>query len=74
MVFANKLTLNASKTEHMLVGTRQGLSQILEKPHIKLGCDSIKRVQSTKSLGVITDENIIWDKHIQSSVVMLLSI
>ena len=39
-LLANKLTLNASKTEYMLVGTRQRLSQIVEQPQIKLGiCD-----------------------------------
>ena len=49
-LLANKLTLNVNKTEYMLIGSRQGLSTQVSV--------LIKRVSSTKTLGVVVDE---WD-------------
>ena len=50
---ANKLTLNFSKTEYMIIGSRNNLSKINVDPTIKIGGESINRVKTTKSLGVI---------------------
>ena len=60
---ANKLSLNIAKTEYVLVGSRNRLSE-LEEPDIVIGNEPVKRVQSTKVLGVHIDENLTWDKHI----------
>ena len=63
-LLANKLTLNAKKTEFMLIGSRQRLSQIIADPILSIGSESIKRVSSTKTLGVTVDECITWKDHI----------
>ena len=43
-LLANKLTLNAKKTEFMLIGSRQRLSQIISDPILSIGSEAIKRV------------------------------
>ena len=63
-LLANKLTLNAKKPEFMLIGSRQRLSQIISHPILSIGSESIKRVSSTKTLGVMLDECITWKDHI----------
>ena len=53
------------KTEFMLIGSRQRLSQIISDPILSIGSESIKRVSSTtKTLGVMVYECIIWKDHI----------
>ena len=51
-LLANKLSLNVTKTEHMFIGSDDNLKKIRDVPHLYLGDTSIKRVQSSKSLGV----------------------
>ena len=63
-LLANKLTLNAKKTEFMLIGSRQRLSQFISDPILSIGSEAIKRVSSTKTLGVMVDECITWNDHI----------
>ena len=58
----NKLTLNSSKTEFMLIGSRQRLGT---SPKLIIGGDIIKQVSSVKSLGVHIDENLPWNIHIE---------
>ena len=62
---ANKLTLNDEKTEFMLVGSRSRLASvnIYNSPNLKLGHRHIKRVYYKKSLGMVFDEQLKWDKH-----------
>ena len=48
----------------MLIGSRQRLSQIIFDPILSIGSESIKRVSSNKTLGVIVDECITWKDHI----------
>ena len=59
-LLVNKLTLNVKKTEYMLIGSRQKLSQVKIDPDLHIGSESIGRVSSTKTLGVLVDENITW--------------
>ena len=61
---ANMLTLNQSKTEFMLIGSRQRLSTFNSAPSLALGGVPIKQVPHTKSLGVHIDENLSWSEHI----------
>ena len=63
-LLANKLTLNEKNPEFMLIGSRQRLSQIISDPILLIGSESIKRVSSTKTLGVMVDECITWKDHI----------
>ena len=56
---ANNLTLNRSKTEFMLIGSRQRLNTFNRLPSFTIDGNSIKQVEFTKSLGVFIDENLI---------------
>ena len=59
----NGLSLNPSKTEVLIMGTRQ-MVQHIETPSVPLaGCD-IKRCDVLKSLGVTIDEHLTFDKHV----------
>ena len=60
----HKLTSNVQKTEYMLIVSRQKLSQVKSDPDLHIGFDGISRVSSTKTLGVLVDENITWGNHI----------
>ena len=48
----------------MLIGSRQKLSQVKIDPDLHIGSEGISRVSSTKTLGVLVDENITWRNHI----------
>ena len=61
---ANKLTLNKSKTEFMVIGSRQRLGTFDRSPALKIDNVLIKQVGSTKSLGVHVDEYLKWNTHI----------
>lgn len=63
---ANKLTLNISKTEYMIIGSRHNLNKINIDPKIKIGGESINRVKTAKSLGIVIDEKLKWEDHIDS--------
>ena len=63
---ANKLTLNKSKTEFMIIGSRQRLKTLPHSPSLKIDGAPISQVPSTKSLGVYIDENLTWNVHIEN--------
>ena len=54
-----------TKTEFLLIGSRQRLSSLTERPVIKLNEIPIEQVSSTKSLGVHIDQNQNWEFHIK---------
>ena len=62
---ANKLTLNQSKTEFMLIGSRQRISTFQDAPALTINNVPVKQVSHTKSLGTHIDENLSWNVHIQ---------
>ena len=62
---ANKLTLNKSKTEFMLIGLRKRLNTFNRLPSFSIDSNSIKQVECTKSPGVYIDENLTWNVHIK---------
>ncbi len=65
---ANKLSVNASKTNYMIMGTPKmtslghGNSQL--NLNVILDDTELERVNKTKFLGVIIDENLTWKNHI----------
>ena len=59
----NKLTLNMTKTEFMLIGSRQRLSTLTDSPTITIN-DNQVRVTIAKSLGVTLDNKLDWSSHI----------
>ena len=65
-LIAYKLTLNKSKTEFMLIGSRQRLRSFVHSPSLKIGGAQISQVPSTKSLGIYIDENLTWNVHIEN--------
>ena len=65
-LLANKLSLNVTKTEYMFVSTDFRLSNLGKTLPITIGDKEIKRVKSTKYLGVYLDENLKWEEHIDN--------
>ena len=64
----NKLTLNKDKTEYMIIGLRQRLSNIETDPTIELGESKIKRVKHSKTLGIFIDDQLLWKKQVETTV------
>ena len=62
---ANKISINASKTNYMVLGTHYN-TRNANVNHIKLHGESLNRVSTTKFLGVIIDKNLTWKIHIGS--------
>ena len=65
-LLSNKLILNTTKTEFMLIGSRQKLSTLSESLEISINNVSIKQVSSTKSPGILTDDNMASHSHIDT--------
>ena len=61
---ANRLTLNQTKTEFMLIGSRQRINTFSSMPSLIINDIAVKQVSHTKSLGVHIDENLSWNVHI----------
>ena len=57
---SNRLTLNLTKTEYMIIGSRHRLKKIELNPEITIGGKSVKRVKTTKCLGMIIDDKLRW--------------
>ena len=65
-LIANKLTRNMTKTEFMLIGSRQKLNSLSALPALEINGTQLNRVNFTKSLGVLIDENLTWSNHINA--------
>ena len=68
-LMANKLSLNTVKTEFMVIGTSQRVGQLDIAPEttpyaLFVKGASIRRVKQLKNLGLIIDENLTWDHHV----------
>ena len=63
---ANKLILNMTKTEFMLIGSRQRLSNLTDSPTITIDNVQISQVATAKSLGVTIDNKLDWSTYIES--------
>ena len=58
---ANRLTLNVLKTKFMLVGSRQRVATLTQELDLSInGISLLKRVNSSKCLGVQIDEFLTW--------------
>ena len=59
----NKFSLNASKSEFMVVGHRRKLNRAGNKvPNLALNNEVIKRVEKIKYLGINIDESLYWEE------------
>lgn len=63
-LLANKLSLNATKTEHMFIGSDDNLNKTRNLSQIDIDGHKVKSVKFTKCLGVYIDERLAWDEHV----------
>jgi hypothetical protein len=68
LLTANKLTLNTEKTEYIIIGSYKRISNLQKEDEIKIriGDNEIKRVKTTKCLGIAIDENLAWKENIDN--------
>ena len=64
-LLCHKLTLNMTKTEFMLIGSRQKLSTFSESLELSIDNVPIKQVSTTKSLRILIDNNMALHSHIK---------
>ena len=50
----------------MIIGSRRNLGKIEKDPIIKIGSETVNRVHTSKSLGVIIDDKLKWENQIDS--------
>ena len=60
---SNRLPLNVTKREFMLIGSRQILSTLSDTHELSIDNVPIEQVSSVKSLGVYINENLTWHSH-----------
>ena len=61
---SNRLTLNSTKTEFMLISSRQRLTTLSDTLELSIDNVLIEQVPSVKSLGIYIDDNLTWHSHI----------
>ena len=59
-LIANNFTLNMTKTEFMLIGSRQKLNTLTASPVLNINGTPVNQVSTSKSLGVLIDVNLTW--------------
>lgn len=66
----NCLKLNNGKSNYIIIGSRQNLTKLSEHPvpPVMIGNNPIERKIHVKNLGVIFDETLSWDKHINKCI------
>ena len=67
---SNCLRLNTTKSNFIIIGSRQNLSKLSKKalPPIVLNNKIIERKTHVKNLGVIFDEAFTWQNHVNKSI------
>jgi hypothetical protein len=64
-LLGNKLSLNLTKTEYLVIGSQFNLNNLTSEPNIMIDNVPIKRVTKTKSLGIQIDQFLSWDNHLE---------
>ena len=64
-LIANKLTLNVSKIEIMVITTRQKRTYINDTLNIKIDHRPVHQAKSVKMLGVQIEQTLSWSNHIE---------
>ena len=52
----------------MIIGSQQRISNIITDPKIELGKSVMKRVNKSKTLGIVMDEHLSWNDQTQNVV------
>ena len=60
----NKLTLNMTKTEFMLIGSRRRMCTLTVPPRPSINDSHIEHVTTARSLGLIIDVKLTWRSHV----------
>ena len=66
-LITNKLSLNITKTEFMIIGSRQRVNASQDNVDIRIDDREVKRVHSTKSLGLYIDSHLTWSVHMEKA-------
>ena len=61
----NKLILNLTKTEYLIIGSPFNLNNLTSEPNIMIDNVPIKRLTKTKSLGIQIEQFLSWDNHLE---------
>ena len=69
---AHKLTLNMTKTDFMLIGSRQRLSTLTESPTFAINNFQVSQVTTAKSLGMAIDGRLDWSGRFQGNIDCLM--
>ena len=64
-LLANKLSLNLTKTEYMIIASNYKLNNLGTNQAIHIDNIPVKRVYTTKALGVHIDDQLIWSNHVE---------
>ena len=64
-LIANKPTFNMTKTEFMLIGSRQKVNAPTASPVLSINGTPVNQVSTSKSLGVLIDAKLTWGSHIE---------
>ena len=66
----NCLKLNNDKSNYIIIGSHQNLVKLskMTLPPVKIGNIPIERKNQVKNLGVIFDDTLSWDKHINKTI------
>ena len=70
----NKLSLNVSKTDFIIVGTRSKMRDLEETWCITVQSESIYRAPFVKYLGFFIEENLDWGYHVSHVVKKFLQV
>ena len=54
-----------TKTEFMLIGSRQKLNTVTASPVLSFNGTPLNQVSTSRSLGVLIDANLTWGNHIE---------
>ena len=64
------LKLNHDKSNYIIIGSHQNLKKIskIKLPEVQIKDKPIERKNNVKNLGIIFDETLSWDKHINKCI------
>ena len=72
-LITNKLTLNMTKIEFMLIGSRQKVNTLTASPVLSINGTPVNQVSTSKSLSVLIDANLNWGSHIEKLAKTIVS-